>query len=169
MQLSEKGNRIFLTCQMVIYRTKFLAICGFLIGWLVQNVASIPLFEGKDFCGLTFLDALKQHFRGNSFLYEPCIINVLEPKYGYKIRAFWFRAEETSPSPQLVACLQLLLTLLRYKLKLLHCWFSAGKSFTFENCIYWLVIELLLTLLRCKLKLLHCWFSAAKSFTFENY
>ena len=140
MQLSEKGHRILLTCQLVIYLTKFSAICGFLIGWLVQNVASIPLFEGRDFCSLTLLDVLKQHFRGNSCLCGPCIINVLEPKYWYKIRAFWFRAEETSPSPQLVACLQLLLILLQYKLKLLHCWFSAGKSFTLENYLCWLVI-----------------------------
>ena len=125
--MSEKSHRIILTSQLAIYRTKFLAICGFSIGWNVQNVASISLFEGRKFCILTFLDALKQHFRGNSLLCGPCIINDLKPKYGYKIRAFWFRTEETSPSPQLVACLQLLLTLLRYKLKLLHCWFSAEK------------------------------------------
>ena len=119
-----KKVTIILTSQVEIYRTNFLVICKFSIGW---NVTSISLFEGRDFCILTFLDALKQHFRGNSLLCGPCIVNVLEPKYGYKIRAFLFRAEGTSPSPQLVACLQLLLTLLQYKLKLLHCWFSAGK------------------------------------------
>ena len=127
MQINEKSHHIILTSQVVIYCNKFLAICGFSIGWNVQNVPSISLFEGKDFCILTFLDALKQHFRGNSLLYGPCIINVLEPKYRYKIRAFWFSAKETSPSPHLVASLQVLLTLLLYKLKLLHCWFSAGK------------------------------------------
>ena len=79
----------------VIYYTKFLSISRFSTGWNVQNVASTSLFEGKDFCILTFLYSLKQYYRGDSLLYRPCIIIVLEPKYGYKVRAFWFRAGGT--------------------------------------------------------------------------
>ena len=80
--VSEKSHIIILTSQAVIYRTKFLAICGFSIVSNVQNVASISLFEGRGFSILTFLDVLKQHFRGNSLLWGPGIINVLESKYG---------------------------------------------------------------------------------------